>query len=351
MDVAWIFSRLVPAPGYPAALAFLAVTAVRWIDWISLLTPYVVVGTALAVLAATGTDRRGWTTALLGAGAAVHGHGISLAAGSIGNVRGDVPPIRLWDQVVGAWYWYGGIVLIVLAVARAVWLPPGSGAPPAAGRPGVSVPRLLVLSAVAMILTHWLRLAPLGVAAPGATRWEDFADLLTPYVVVGPLLVVLARTGASRRLWLLALTGAAVFVQGHGLHLSANSISYADGPQEPAYFWDEQAGHALWFVGLTLVLVAVAQAVRAVPLPLPMPRLAAFLAGLVGLTWAANVIEAGHVPLGAGLALALAGYGWCTRERTTGPLLVLSFGLSLVAVAAYGLVQGGFPQPSELGWL
>ena len=41
------------------------------------------------------------------------------------------------------------------------------------------------------------------------------------------------------------------------------------------------------------------------------------------------------------------------RQQTgaTGPLLVLAFGVSLVTVAAWGLWWGGFPQPSELGWL
>ena len=100
----------------------------RWVDWIDLLTPYAVVGTALAALAARGTDRRGWWLALLGAGAYVSGHGVHLAANSIGNVRGDVPPIHLWDEVVGHWLWYAGAALLVVAVARAVPLParPGS---------------------------------------------------------------------------------------------------------------------------------------------------------------------------------------------------------------------------------
>jgi hypothetical protein len=39
----------------------------RWVDWLDLLTPYAVVGLALAALAAGGTDRRGWV--LAGAGA------------------------------------------------------------------------------------------------------------------------------------------------------------------------------------------------------------------------------------------------------------------------------------------
>lgn len=210
----------------------------------------------------------------------------------------------------------------------------------------MSVPRLLAASAVAMVLTHWLRLLPLGVAAPGATRYEDVADLLTPYVVAGPALAVLARSGASRRSWALGLLGAAVFTQGHGLHLSANSITFASGDAPPAYLWDEQVGHHLWFAGLSLLLLVVAHQVRS----LRVGPAACGLAGLVGLTWAANVVEGGAVPFGSALALGLAGYGWRLR-RPAGRLLVLAFGLSLVLVAVYGLWQGGYPQPSELGWL
>ena len=213
----------------------------------------------------------------------------------------------------------------------------------------MSVARLLVASAVAMVLTHWLRLLPLGYPAPGATRYEDFVDLLTPYVVAGPALVVLARTGASRLRWGLGLLGAAVFTQGHGLHLSANSISFASGDAPPAYLWDEQVGHHLWFGGLTLLLVVVVQAVRSRPLQVGGGAWA--LAGLVGLTWAANVVEGGTVPFGAALAVGLTAYGWHLRRSPAGRLLVLAFGLSLVLVAAYGVWQGGFPQPSELGWL
>lgn len=213
----------------------------------------------------------------------------------------------------------------------------------------MNIARLLAASAVAMVLTHWLRLLPLGYAAPGATRWEDFVDLLTPYVVAGPALAVLARAEASRPEWGLALLGSAAFASGHALHLSANSITFASGAAEPAYLWDEQVGHHLWFAGLTLLLVVVVRAVE--PLPLVTGKVADALAVLVGITWAANVVEGGAVPFGVALAIGLTAYGWRTRGRPTGRLLVVAFGLSLALVAVYGLVQGGFPQPSELGWL
>lgn len=229
---------------------------------------------------------------------------------------------------------------------------PQCGAAETADTPPVAVgrvPALLAASAVAMVLTHWLRLLPLGFHAPGQTRWEDFADLLTPYAVAGPLLAVLARVGAGRRTWTAALVGGALFVQGHGVHLSANSISYARGDAAPTYLWDEVVGHALWFVGLAVLLLAVAQAVRRIPLTLG--PVAVGLALAVGGTWAVNIVEAGHVPLGAVLAGALVARGWRTRGHVAGRLMATAFAASLVLVAAYGLWQRGFPQPSELGWL
>ena len=213
----------------------------------------------------------------------------------------------------------------------------------------MSVPRLIAWGAVAMILTHWLRILPLGLHAPGSVRYEDFVDLLTPFVVLGPALTVLARRSVGRGAWAAALLGSAMFVQGHGLHLSANSISYASGFDPPAYLWDEVVGHHLWFAGLTIVVVVVAEAVRTSPMPIRPP--ACVLACLVGITWGVNVVEGGTVPFGASLATGLAVYGWRTRGEGTGSLLVLAFGVSLVLVAAYGVWQGGYPQPSQLGWL
>jgi hypothetical protein len=214
--------------------------------------------------------------------------------------------------------------------------------------PAARARRLLGLSAVALVATHWLRLLPLGFTAPGSTRYEDFVDLLTPYAVAGPALAALALVGASRRTWVAALLGAAAFTQGHGIHLSANSIRHAVGPVAPVDLWDERVGHWIWFVGLAVLTAAVVHAVAgAVPAGRAGPTLAAF----VGLTWAANVVEAGMVALGGVLAVGLLGQGWRLRETATGRLLVLAFGLSLALVAAWGAWWGGFPQPSELGWL
>ena len=46
------------------------------------------------------------------------GHGIHLAANSIGNARGGGQPVHLWDEVVGHYVWYAGLALLILALAR-----------------------------------------------------------------------------------------------------------------------------------------------------------------------------------------------------------------------------------------
>ena len=64
-----------------------------------------------------------------------------------------------------------------------------------------------------------------------------------------------------------------------------------------------------------------------------------------------DVVEAGMAAFGGLLACGFVAQGWRLRATATGRLLVLAFGLSLLLVACWGAWWGGFPQPSELGWL
>lgn len=91
----------------------------RRADWLDLLVPFLVLGSALAALAAAGTDRRGWAAAVTGSVLYAQGHGVHLAANSISDARGDGAPTHLWDEVVGHLLWYGGLALLVAVLARA----------------------------------------------------------------------------------------------------------------------------------------------------------------------------------------------------------------------------------------
>jgi hypothetical protein len=91
----------------------------RWADWIDLAVPYAVVGAAAATLAAAGARARTWMIFGAGAIAYTQGHGIHLAANSIGNADAATDTVHLWDEVVGHYVWYGGLAVVVAAVALA----------------------------------------------------------------------------------------------------------------------------------------------------------------------------------------------------------------------------------------
>ncbi len=198
--------------------------------------------------------------------------------------------------------------------------------------------RWTALCALAYNLMHHLGALPGGLGdAGGGTRWTDWLDLLTPWAVVGTALAALAAAGTDRRGWWLALTGAAVYVQGHGVHLAANSIGNVRGDVAPVHLWDEVVGHWLWYGGAALLALAL---LRAVPLR-PSPAGVA-LALATGLTWTTNALE-GTTAVGSLLvAAALAG----AAHRRANPLVVLAFGTSALLLTAYGLWHGGFPAPS-----
>lgn len=109
-------------------------TGTRFADWIDLLVPYLVVGTAAATLARAGTDRRGWAALIVAAIVYSQGHGVHLAGNSINNAA-DGHVAHLWDEGVGHWIWYLGLSLLVAVLIRA--LPPL----------GVSVPAALLIAA------------------------------------------------------------------------------------------------------------------------------------------------------------------------------------------------------------
>jgi hypothetical protein len=91
-----------------------------WADWIDVLVPYLVLGAAALVLRAVGVDRATWLLYWIGAILYTQGHGIHLAANSIGNDGPITPRVHLWDEVVGHYLWYAGWLVVVASLARAL---------------------------------------------------------------------------------------------------------------------------------------------------------------------------------------------------------------------------------------
>ena len=88
----------------------------RWADWVDLAVPWLVLAPAAMTMHAASATTRAW--AVFGAGVVAYtsGHGIHLAANSVGN---DAPSrtAHLWDEVVGHYAWFVGVALVLLALA------------------------------------------------------------------------------------------------------------------------------------------------------------------------------------------------------------------------------------------
>jgi hypothetical protein len=209
--------------------------------------------------------------------------------------------------------------------------------------------RWLAAFGLAVVVGHHLGALPGGLGdAGGSTRWVDWIDLLTPYAVVGSAALALVAGRAPWQVWLLSAAGAIAYVQGHGIHLAANSVGNARGDGPPVHLWDEVVGHWIWYAGLAALMVALTLVARRTALRAGLLGMA--LAFGVGVTWATNALEGGTVLGSLPFALVMTGWGWQMRGQAAGRLLLAAFPVAVVALVGWGLLQGGFPQPSDVGW-
>ena len=157
----------------------------RWADWVDLLTPYAVVLPLGAALAVSRPPAREWLLLLVAALAYTEGHGIHLAANSVSN-REPSDVAHLWDEVVGHWVWYSGVVLLAVVVVR------GLGR---AGVPGGPLPYALAALAGTTFATNCLEggTVPLGLAVGAA----GFAWALRAGGAPGRLLLLAAVAGVA----------------------------------------------------------------------------------------------------------------------------------------------------------
>jgi hypothetical protein len=186
----------------------------------------------------------------------------------------------------------------------------------------------------------------------GVLNIHDATDLLTPLAVVGAALVALLSLRAPPRALVLAFVAAVLFVDGHGIHLSANSIRHDPVPGragEVARFWDEQFGHLWWHLGLIGLAGAVclSDSGRNVSLS---RRQAAAIVVLFGSTLFTNTVEGGDWWLALVGAAVFAAWAFATRR----PVLTAfagSFAFAAALIGIWAISHGGVPQFSELGWL
>jgi hypothetical protein len=179
----------------------------------------------------------------------------------------------------------------------------------------------------------------------------DWVDLLTPFAVVGASALVLRR-GAPAVVFAVAVIGVLLYVNGHGIHLAANSIGHerlTGEARDVAHFWDEEWGHIQWHLGWFVLILGFCLAERARPVTVE-PRLGAVSALLLAATLFTSTVEGGTWWLELAAAIVLVPWALLARR----PLLLsfaTAFGLCAVAIGSWALWWGGMPQFSDLGWL
>jgi hypothetical protein len=214
----------------------------------------------------------------------------------------------------------------------------------------------------------------------GPVSRGDAFDFLTPLAVVPMALFVflnLRKTADSEgRYWprsskwsvAVLVLGLICYVEGHGLHLSANAIDRLLGGQEETalhqsvYVYDEVLSHFVWDSGVLIIAAGLILAGTGVRFP----RLSwvhwVLLGGgaaCFGFSYAVNAIEGQTVVLTfpAAVLVSLACLliycrGRRRREHNaTALFFLMGFLLAALLFAYWGIAHPGFPEFSELGWI
>jgi hypothetical protein len=182
----------------------------------------------------------------------------------------------------------------------------------------------------------------------------DWIDLATPFTVIGAAALVLLGLSAWGAGLGLAVAAAIAYVDGHGLHLSANSIR-AEEPagdvERVAYFWDERFSHWEWHLGLVGLLVAFCLAEpRARPPVRAGSAQSALVAGLLGFTLFTSTVEGQTWWLLPPAALVLAVWA-LARPRPVLRACAGALVLACILLAGWAAWHRGVPEFSDLGWI
>jgi hypothetical protein len=192
----------------------------------------------------------------------------------------------------------------------------------------------------------------LPVVAGKIDHLNDYVDLLTPFAVVGAATLLLLALAAPPDALALALVAAILYVDGHGIHLAANSVdneSPTGVAGSRAHFWDERFGHLEWHTGWFLLLAAVCLAERGRAVRLSRRAQAAVLV-LLGVTFFTNTVEGGTWFVELAATAAFGAWALAAR-RPLVRLVAASFGIGAALIGIWAIWHGGVPQFSQVGWL
>jgi hypothetical protein len=179
----------------------------------------------------------------------------------------------------------------------------------------------------------------------------DWVDLFTPFAVVGAAALVLGR-GVPPLALVVAIVGTILYVDGHGIHLAANSIGHENltgDAKDVTHFWDEVWGHIEWHLGLFVLIGSFCLAERVRPVQIGRGH-AVLAALLLGWTFFTSTVEGGTWWLE--LAATAVFVPWALSARR--PLLTAcaaAFALGAVLIGIWAVWHGGVPQFSEVDLL
>jgi len=214
----------------------------------------------------------------------------------------------------------------------------------------------------------------------GPVSRADAFDFLTPLAVIPVALAVFykfrkAAGTESRALskfskWSVPVfvLGLIFYVEGHGLHLSANAIDRLLGGQEETalhqsvYIYDEVISHFIWDSGVLIIAAGLILAGIRIHFPRLSPLQWTFLGGgaaCFGFSYTVNAIEGQTValtlPAAVLMSLICFWIYWKERRRrghnAAALFFLMSFLLSVLLFVYWGITHPGFPEFSALGWI
>jgi len=196
-------------------------------------------------------------------------------------------------------------------------------------------------------------------------KMGDIFDILTPLVLI-PLYWLLYRLNEEKKATLsgviLFVVLAALWVEGQGMHLSANSIGHLlkDMKGSDAYhltfFYDEVLSHYLWHFGIVGLSALLLWRQWHNPFREERARIwMLILAGVIyGITFFVIIIEAGTALLGIPFAILVTVSGWILgrkgmRQRPLLTFFLISYSIATVFFAGWAIYWGGLPEFSQVG--
>ncbi|MGB7297031.1 MAG: hypothetical protein WBC70_15710 [Candidatus Aminicenantales bacterium] len=215
----------------------------------------------------------------------------------------------------------------------------------------------------------------------GPVSRGDALDFLTPLAVISVAIMLFlkvkrapgkdAQDGSAAPSMLAGavfILGLISYVEGHGIHLSANAIDRLLHGQEgtdlhrAVYLFDEVISHFLWDAGVLIIAAGLILAgVRIRFAPLSPVRWIFLAAGacFFGFSYAVNAIEGQTVALTfpAAILMVCACFWLCRKSRRGGGhnavalFFLLGFLLSVLLFTYWGIAHPGFTEFSELGWI